>query len=86
MAGSHAEWEKKKKLTAVKAQKTNKNIRKVEKWEADPSAVPSVSFFATPLHSERNRVQKVVRMKSSILRMYFKENRRHCQQILILLL
>lgn len=76
---------KKNKLTAVKAQKTNKKIRKVEKWEADPNAVPSASFFATPLHSERNRVQKGVRMKSSILRMYFKENPRQYQQILILL-
>lgn len=55
MAGSHAEQGKKKKQTVVKAQKTNKKITKMEKLDADLNAVPTVSFFATPLQSKRNR-------------------------------
>lgn len=68
MAVSHGEQRKKSTKCTVKAQKTNKKVTKVEKWEADPNAAPSVGFLGCCSAPEYKENQKErTRMKSSIL-------------------
>lgn len=75
---------------AVKAQKTNKKVTEVEKWEADRNAAPSCGLLRLLLHSRVQRDKENAKTENKKEKQYpgrkhFQENTRHHQQILTLL-